>query len=108
MPNQINKQDYYKKFATVSVNNMVMSTGAKCCKCKENVQEFTIFIGDAQKLSTLYTSCCSKCLPIVVKEAIKEGMEDAEKYIKIAEDKLYKESLELVRKTKLNRLEDIK
>ena len=104
----LNKNDYYKKLATVSVNGMVMSNTAKCCKCKTNLQEFTIFIGDEQRLSTLYTSCCSECLPSEIKNAIKIGKDDAENAIKRAEEKLYKESLELVRKTKLNKLEGLK
>jgi len=108
MLNQINKKDYYKKLATVSVNEMVMSNTAKCCNCNKNLQEFSIFIGDEQRLSTLYTSCCSKCLPLEIKKAIKIGREDAENAIKSAEDRLYKESLKVVREAKLNKLEEIK
>jgi hypothetical protein len=104
---EINKNDYYKRFSKVSVNQMVWSTTSKCCNCN-NFQEFSIFVGDGQKLSTLHKSCCSKCLPEVIREAIQVGKDDAEKAIKNAEDRLYKESLEYVRKTKLKKLEDIK
>lgn len=102
---EIDKSEYYKKFAQVSVNGMIMATGAKCYECKENLQEFSIFIGEGQRLSTLYTSCCSDCLPIVVKKAIENGKKTAEEQIKRAEERLYKESLELVRKAQLNKLE---
>ncbi len=105
---EIDKNQYYKTFAQVSVNSMIMSTGAKCYECKDNLQEFSIFIGEGQRLSTLYTSCCSNCLPIVVKKAIDEGRKTAEEQIKRAEERLYKDSLDLVRKTQLNKLEDIK
>ena len=108
MSNQIDKNEYYKKLALVSVNQMIMSTGAKCNHCKKKLQEFSIFVGEGQKLSTLFSSCCSKCLPIVVKEAIEDGKKTAEEQIKRAEERLYKESLALVRKTKLNRLEELK
>ena len=103
---EIDKNDYYKMFAQVSVNQMIMYTGAKC-KCGE-LQEFSIFVGEGQKLSTLFSSCCSKCLPIIVKDAIEDGRKTAEEQIKRAEDRLYKESLAFVRKTKLNRLEELK
>ena len=106
MSNQIDKNQYYKMFAQVSINQMIMYTGAKC-KCGE-LQEFSIFVGEGQKLSTLFSSCCSKCLPIVVKEAIEDGRKTSEEQIKRAEERLYKESLALVRKTKLNRLEELK
>jgi hypothetical protein len=89
MSNQIkiNRNEYYKKFAMVSVNQMVMSDTAKCYVCKTNLQEFTVFLGESQRLSTLYDSCCSKCLPEVIKKANKEGIEEAEKQIKAAEEK---------------------
>ena len=103
---EIDKNDYYKMFAQVSVNQMIMYTGAKC-KCGE-LQEFSIFVGEGQKLSTLFASCCSKCLPIVVKDAIEDGKKTSEEQIKRAEDRLYKESLDFVRKTKLNQLEGLK
>lgn len=105
---EINKSDYYKKFAHVSVNQMIMSNTSKCCECKSKLQNFTVFIGEDQRLSTLYTSCCNECLPIVVKKACEEGIKEAENQISRAEQRLYKESLELVRKTKLNHLEDVK
>lgn len=101
----IDKSEYYKKFAQVSVNSMIMATGAKCYECKDKLQEFTVFIGEGQRLSTLYTSCCSDCLSTVVKKAITEGHKTAEEQIKRAEERLYKESLDLVRKTQLNNLE---
>ena len=56
----------------------------------------------------MYSTCCSKCLPDVIKDAIKEGRNDAEKAIKSAENRQYEEALKLVRKSKLNKLEDIK
>ena len=105
---EIDKNQYYKIFAQVSVNNMIMSTGAKCYECLDNIQEFSIFVGEGQKLSTLFNSCCGNCLPIVVKKAIDNGRKTADEQIKRAEERLYKESLELVRKTHLNKLEDIK
>lgn len=105
---EIDKSLYYKKFAMVSVNNMIMSTGAKCYECKDNVQEFSVFVGDDQRLSTLFNSCCSNCLPIVVKKAIDNGRKTSEEQIKRAEERLYNESLDLVRKTQLKKLEDIK
>lgn len=105
---EIDKNQYYKIFAQVSVNTMIMSTGAKCYECNDNLQEFSIFVGEGQKLSTLYTSCCSNCLSIVVKRAIDNGRDTAEEQIKRAEERLYKESLDLVRKTQLNKLEGLK
>lgn len=101
----IDKNVYYKEFATVSVNEMIMYHGAKCNKCNDKVQEFTVFVGNDQKLSTMHSSCCSDCLSIVVKEAISDGRKTAEEQIARAEQRLYKESLEYVRKTKLNKLE---
>ena len=86
--NQVNRSEYYKKFAMVSVNNMIMSDTAKCYECKTNLQEFSVFIGESQRLSTLYDSCCSECLPLVVKRAIKKGIEDAEKAIKREEERI--------------------
>jgi hypothetical protein len=85
--NQINRSEYYKKFAMVSVNQMIMSDTSICSRCKINFQEFSVFIGDAQRLSTLYSCCCSECLSSVVKDANKEGIQDAEKEIKKAEEK---------------------
>jgi hypothetical protein len=105
--NEINRNDYYKRFAQVSVNQLVWSATSKCCNC-DNLQEFSVFIGDGQRLSSIHKSCCSKCLADVVKEAIQIGKDDVEKAIKNAEDRRYKESLEYVRKTKLKKLEDIK
>lgn len=101
---QINKDDYYKKFAQVSVNSMIMSNTSKCYECDDKLQEFTVFLGEGQRLSTMYDSCCSECLPLVVKDAIDEGRKVAAEQISRAEQRLYKESLELVRKTKLNSL----
>ena len=103
---EIDKNQYYKQFAQVSVNSLVFSNTAKCSLC-DNLQEFSVFIGDGQRLSTLYSSCCGICLPIVVKSAIKIGIETSENQIKKAEERLYKESLALVRKTKLSKLEGI-
>lgn len=104
----IDKNVYYKKLAMVSVNRMIMSNTSKCNKCNDELQNFSVFIGDDQKLSTLYASCCSNCLSIVVKDAIEKGRNTAEEQIKKAEDALYKESLEIVRKTKLKKLEELK
>jgi len=105
---KINKDDYYKKFAIVSVNGMIMSNTYKCYKCDDKLQDFTVFLGEGQRLSTMYSSCCSDCLSDVVKDAIKKGRKDAKEAISAAEHRLYKESLDLVRKTKLNKLEDTK
>lgn len=102
---EINRNDYYKRFAQVTINQMVWSTTSKCCNC-DSFQDFSIFVGEGQRLSTLHKSCCSKCLADVVKEAIQSGKDDAEKAIKNAENRLYKESLEYVRKTKLKKLEE--
>ena len=104
---KIDRNLYYKQFAHVSVNDMVMSHTSKCNKCESKFHEFTVFLGEGQRLSTMYSSCCSDCLPIVVKEAIDEGRKTAEEQIARAEQRLYKESLELVRKTKLNNIERI-
>lgn len=101
----INKDDYYKQFAVVSVNDMIWATGAKCQKCKDKVQEFTVFVGNGQKMSTMYSSCCPDCLPTVIKEAIDYGRKQANEQYKAAEQRLYKESLEYVRKTKLNEIQ---
>jgi len=101
---EINRELYYKKLAHVSVNNMIMSNTSKCYKCKDKLQKFTVFVGEGQRLSTMYSSCCDDCLSIVVQEAIEEGKKYAEKAIKEAEHRLYKESLKLVRKTKLKEL----
>ena len=105
---QVDKNDYYKRLAIVSVNKMVMSSTSKCYKCKEKLQELTVFLGEGQRLSTLFGCCCGECLPIMVNEAIVEGKKYAEEQIKRAEDRLYKESLDLIRKTQLKNLEDIK
>jgi hypothetical protein len=99
---------YYQKFAQVSVNQSIWSNTSKCNKCNTNLQEFSVFVGEGQRLSTMYSTCCSKCLPIVIKEAIKEGREDAEKAIKNAENRQYEEALKLIRKSKLEKLEDRK
>lgn len=103
---KLNKDLYYKTFAQVSVNGLVMSNTSKCYKCNDRLQEFTVFIGEGQKLSTMFTSCCGVCLPIMVKKAIKTGRDTADKQFKLAEEKLYKESLSLVRKTKLNKIDN--
>lgn len=100
----IDKNLYYKEFAQVSVNEMIMFHGAKCNKCNIDNQEFTVFVGNGQKMSTMFSCCCSKCLPLVVKDAIIDDRKTAEDQIKRAEERLYKESLELVRKIKLNNL----
>jgi len=104
----IDRNMYYQKFAQVSVNQSIWSNTSKCNKCNTNLQEFSVFVGDGQRLSTMYSTCCSKCLPIVIKQAIKEGREDAEKAIKNAESRQYEEALKLVRKSKLEKLEDRK
>lgn len=103
---KIDRNLYYKQFAHVSVNDMVMYNGAKCNKCSDKIQEFTVFVGEGQRLSTMYSSCCSECLPLVIKEAIVEGRKTAEEQIARAEQRLYKESLELVRKAKLEGLKN--
>lgn len=82
-----------------------MSNTSKCCYCKTNLQEFSVFLGDEQRLSTLYESCCSQCLSTVVKNAIVQGQKDAEEQIKRDEDRLLKESLKVVRESKLKNLE---
>ena len=84
----INRSDYYKQFAMVSVNHMIMSDTSKCYECKDKLQEFSVFVGNDQRLSTLFGSCCSECLSIMVNKAIKDGQETAEKMIKRAEEKL--------------------
>lgn len=104
----IDRNMYYQKFAQVSVNQSIWSNTSKCNKCNTNLQEFSVFVGEGQRLSTIYSTCCSKCLPIVIKDAIKEGREDAEKAIKNAENRQYEEALKLVRKSKLEKLEDLK
>lgn len=104
----IDRNIYYQKFAQVSINQSIWSNTSKCNKCNTNLQEFSVFIGEGQRLSTIYSTCCSECLPIVIKEAIKEGKKDAEKAIKNAENRQYEEALKLVRKNKLEKLEDIK
>ena len=40
---EIDKNEYYKKFAHVSVNQMIMSTGAKCKCGKLPIGNFTSF-----------------------------------------------------------------
>lgn len=82
------KNDLYRKLAQVSVNTMIMAEGAKCCECKNKVQEFSIFIGEGQRLSTLYTSCCKDCLPLAILEATKIGMKDYEEAVKKAEERI--------------------
>lgn len=103
---EINKNLYYKKLAHVSVNNMVMSNTSKCSNCNNKLQEFTVFIGEDQRLSTMYLCCCSDCLSTVVNKAIKIGINNAEKQIKEAEKRLYKNSLQYVRKIKLNEINE--
>lgn len=100
----LNKNEYYNKFALVSVNQMVMSHTSKCNNCNEKLQEFSVFVGEGQRLSTLFSSCCSECLPTVVKNAIAEGMKDYEEQVKREEERLYKESLRIVREAKLKHL----
>ena len=85
---KIDKNELYKKFAQVSVNNMIMSETSKCNCCKNKLQEFSVFIGEGQRLSTLYSSCCSDCLPIVVNEAIKIGKKDYQDAIKREEERI--------------------
>jgi 2-methylaconitate cis-trans-isomerase PrpF len=80
------KNNLYKKFGQVSVNTMIISEGAKCCECKDKVQEFSIFIGEGQRLSTLHTSCCRDCLPLVILEATKIGMKDYEEAVSVREN----------------------
>lgn len=104
----IDKNLYYKQFAQVSVNSMIMSNTSKCNECDNSLQEFTVFLGEGQRMSTMFSSCCGKCLPIVVKKAIVDGRKTAEDQITRAEQRLYNESLALIRKTKLERLESLK
>lgn len=106
MSNEVDKREYYQKFAHVSVNNSIWSNTSKCQKCKTKNQEFSVFLGEGQRLSTLYSTCCSECLPLVINEAIKEGVKDAEDQIKRAEQRKYEEAIKLVRKTKINKLEE--
>ena len=105
--NKIDKNELYKKLATVSVNSMIMSNTSKCDNCNSKLQEFSVFIGDSQRLSTLYNCCCSECLHIVVKNAIVEGKNDYEKTIKRYEDELLKQSLKIVRDNKLKNIEKL-
>jgi len=107
----IDRNQYYKKFATVIVNDSPWNSTSVCSTCKTNFQEFSIFLGDETRLSTLYSSCCESCLSTVVKKASESGKKTAEQQIKNAEDRLYKDSLEYVRKIKLeaiNKSEEIK
>lgn len=112
---KIDKNEYYKKFATVSVCIGKWSDTSICKTCNTNESEFMVFIGEGQRLSTLYKTCCSDCLSEVIKEATLEGKKDAEKMIKNAEQRQLKEALEIVeshkkeiRKIKLNKLEETK
>lgn len=100
----LNEREYYQKFAQVSVNDSIWSNTSKCEKCNTNLQEFTVFIGEGQRLSTMYSTCCSECLPDVITEAIKVGREDAKKAFKSAEKREYEEAIKLVRKNKLENL----
>jgi len=52
----------------------------------------------------MWASCCAECLPAVIREANDKGIETAESQITRAENRLYQESLEYVRKTKLNNI----
>lgn len=107
----IDRNQYYKKFATVIVNDVPWDSTSVCNTCKTNLQEFSVFLGDESRLSTLYASCCSSCLSTIVKKASERGRKDAEVQIKNAENRLYKDSLEYVRKIKLeaiNKSEEIK
>jgi hypothetical protein len=90
----VDKRAYYEKFAHVSVNGSIWSEDAKCHKCKTNKQEFSVFLGEGQRLSTLYSTCCSECLPSIIKKAIEEGKEDAEKAIKNAEEREFLKDVE--------------
>lgn len=65
-----------------------MSDTSKCNNCKDKLQNFSVFIGEGQRLSTLYSCCCSDCLSIVVDKAIKIGMKDYEKAISLAEERI--------------------
>lgn len=107
----IDRNQYYKRLATVIVNDTPWDGTSVCSTCKTNLQEFSIFLGDETRLSTLYSSCCGSCLSTVVKKASEKGRKDAEVQIKNAENQLYKDSLEYVRKIKLqaiNKSEEIK
>lgn len=104
----IDKRAYYEKFAHVSVNDTVWSHTSKCCKCKTNNQEFSVFLGEGQRLSTMFSTVCSQCLPETIKEALEQGRKDAEEQIKRAEQRQYEEAIKLVRKNKLNELEETK
>jgi len=107
----IDRNQYYKRLDTVIVNDTPWDSTSVCSTCKTNPQEFSIFLGDETRLSTLYSSCCSSCLSIVVKKASEKGRKDAETQIKRAEQQLYTDALEYVRKVKLeaiNKSEEMK
>ena len=104
----IDKKIYYKKFATVIVNDepwdKPWDSTLVCVNCNTNLQEFSIFLGDEIRLSTLYSSCCGSCLSTIVKKASEKGRKYAEVEIKNAENQLYKDSLEYVRKVKMEKI----
>lgn len=50
-------------------------------RCKRH-DKYTVFIGDATRLSTVFAGCCQKHLPLMIDKAYKQREKDIAKQIK--------------------------
>lgn len=104
--NKPDKNNYYKLFSNVIVG--YSSGGSTLCKrCHKDYEEFAVYLGDDRRMSTMWGYCCSKCLPLLVKDANDRGNENVENYYNRDCKKYYEECVQYVRKTKLDNLGNI-
>lgn len=100
------KNEYYKLFSHVIVGYSGTSS-ILCNNCKTHKQEFSVFLGDDTRMSTLWSYCCEECLKDVVKEANEKGRQNVETFYNRDCKKYYDECVQYVRKTKLDKLGNI-
>lgn len=70
------------KYYKVLINKMIWSDDAKCQikRCKRH-QKYSLFIGESERLSTIYMTCCDKHLPYAAEKTLEERKRLYEKAI---------------------------
>ena len=100
------KNDYYKIYSNVIVGYSG-SSSSLCKRCKTNYEEFSVFLGNETRMSTLWGYCCGNCLQHLVKEANERGKSNVETIYNRDCNRYYNECLQYVRQTKLDNLGNV-
>ncbi len=103
--NKPDKSIYYKLYSNVIVS--YSHSNVICNRCQKNNKEFSVYLGDDKRLSTIWCICCGDCLPSVIKEANDKGQQNVINYYNRDCKRYYDECIQYVRKTKLDNLGNI-